>query len=182
MWFKNLLSKWTGADKIKEKAAADAEHLVKVAKEAQKTAQEFMNLKNQVEELISKLSQDAEEKKAEIAELEKVKKEEIAKIEAEKERLKLSPKEAATRKKEPWVSIINTHVDINSTTNGFFELDWNEYFIIQLKREGFGADGDREEDIVDRWFREMCATVVVGTGSNSEINAGLLRNELMKDY
>ena len=74
MWFKNLLSKWSGADKIKEKAAADAEHLVKVAKEAQKTAQEFMNLKNQVEELISKLSQDAEEKKAEIAELEKVKK------------------------------------------------------------------------------------------------------------
>ena len=33
--------------------------------------------------------------------------------------------------------------------------------MLQLKQEGYGADGDLDEEIVDRWFRELCANVVV---------------------
>lgn len=79
----------------------------------------------------------------------------------QEELAKLTPKDRATRKKEPWVGVLNTHVNKDNIRNGFFELDWNEYFVLQLKQEGYGADGDPDEEIVDRWFRELCANVVV---------------------
>lgn len=182
MWFKKMLSKWSGADQIKENAAKEAEQLVSIAKEAQKTAQDFIELKTQVEELVVKLNAEAEQKKKEIEELEQTKQDELAKLAAEKERIALTPKETATRKKEPWVAVVNTHIDSSSAKHGFFELDWNEYFITQLKLEGYGADGDREEDIIDRWFREMCATVVVSGDYGGSVSAGFLRNELEKNY
>lgn len=74
---------------------------------------------------------------------------------------KLTPKERATRKEEPWVGVLNTHVNKENIRNGFFELDWNDQFVLKLKQEGYGYDGDRDEEIVDRWFRELCANVVV---------------------
>ena len=40
----------------------------------------------------------------------------------------MTPKELATKNKEPWVSVLTTHVDKANPKNGFFELDWNEYF------------------------------------------------------
>jgi hypothetical protein len=87
---------------------------------------------------------------------------EAAKLALEQEELaKLTPKDRATRKKEPWVGVLNTHVNKDNIRNGFFELDWNEYFVLQLKQDGYGADGDNDEEIVDRWFRELCANVVV---------------------
>lgn len=87
---------------------------------------------------------------------------EAAKVAQEQEELaKLSPKDRATRKKEPWVGVLNTHVNKDNIRNGFFELDWNEYFVLQLKKDGYGVEGDPDEEIVDRWFRELCANVVV---------------------
>ena len=67
---------------------------------------------------------------------------------------KMTPKERATKKGEPWVAVLDTKVNIDNPRNGFFELDWNEYFIEQLKKSGSGFDGDPEEEIVDRWFRD----------------------------
>lgn len=87
--------------------------------------------------------------------------EEAKKALEQEELAKLTPKDRATRKKEPWVGVLNTHVNKDNIRNGFFELDWNEYFVLQLKQEGYGADGDPDEEIVDRWFRELCANVVV---------------------
>ena len=46
-------------------------------------------------------------------------------------------KETATKKKEPWVSVLTTHVDKTNPRNGFFELDWNEYFVQSLKLNGY---------------------------------------------
>ena len=55
---------------------------------------------------------------------------------------KLSPKELATEKKEPWVAVLETHVNKDNVRNGFFELDWNEYFVVQLRGAGYtGATG-----------------------------------------
>ena len=42
-------------------------------------------------------------------------------------------KEIATEKKEPWVAVMDTHVNKDNIRNGFFELDWNEYFVLQLR-------------------------------------------------
>jgi hypothetical protein len=83
----------------------------------------------------------------------------------EAERLaKLGPKELATEKKEPWVAVLDTHVNKDNIRNGFFELDWNEYFVLQLKEAGY--KGDTEEAVVDQWFQELCK----GVGSESGVD------------
>ena len=87
---------------------------------------------------------------------------------------KLSPKERATRKKEPWVGVIETHVNKDNVRNGFFELDWNDLFVLKLKQEGYGEDGDKDEEIIDRWFRELCANVVVDGDFGGPVNTGLI--------
>ena len=87
---------------------------------------------------------------------------------------KLSPKDRATRRKEPWVGVLETHVNKDNIRNGFFELDWNDPFVLKLKQEGYGEDGDKEEEIVDRWFRELCANVVVDGDFGGPINTGVI--------
>jgi hypothetical protein len=95
-------------------------------------------------------------------------------VQEQEELAKLSPKERATRKKEPWVGVIDTHVNKDNVRNGFFELDWNEPFVLKLKQEGYGVDGDLDEEIVDRWFRELCANVVVDGDFGGPINTGVI--------
>ena len=92
---------------------------------------------------------------------------------------KLSPKERATRRKEPWVGVIETHVNKDNVRNGFFELDWNDHFVLKLKQEGYGYDGDKDEEIVDRWFRELCANVVVDENL-PEVNTGVIDIQSVK--
>ena len=87
---------------------------------------------------------------------------------------KLSLKDRATRKKEPWVGVLETHVNKDNVRNGFFELDWNEQFVLKLKQEGYGYDGDKDEEIVDRWFRELCANVVTDGDYGGPINTGVI--------
>jgi hypothetical protein len=91
-----------------------------------------------------------------------------------------NPKEYATRRKEPWVGVIETHVNKENVRNGFFELDWNKYFIEQLRQQGYGLEGDNDEEIVDRWFRELCANVVVDGDYGGQINTGMLDVEAVK--
>ena len=78
--------------------------------------------------------------------------------------IKMGPKELATEKKEPWVAVLDTHVNKDNIRNGFFELDWNEYFVLQLKEAGY--KGDTEEAVVDQWFQELCR----GVGSEDGIS------------
>jgi hypothetical protein len=98
----------------------------------------------------------------------------LKQVEEVEEQAKLTPKDRATRKNEPWVGVLNTHVNKDNVRNGFFELDWNEPFVLQLKQEGYGADGDKDEEIVDRWFRELCANVVVDGDFGGPINTGVI--------
>jgi len=92
----------------------------------------------------------------------------------EAERAKMAPKDRATKLKEPWVGVLETHVNKDNIRNGFFELDWNEYFVLKLRQEGYGFDGDPEEEIVDRWFRELCANVVVDGDFGGAVNTGVI--------
>ena len=68
-----------------------------------------------------------------------------------------SPKEEATYNKQPWVGVLETHVNPDNPSNGFFELDWNEFFVLQLKSHGY--DGPTEESIVDAWFQNLCRNI-----------------------
>jgi len=93
---------------------------------------------------------------------------------------KLDPKTRATRKKEPWVGVLETHVNKDNIRNGFFELDWNDQFVLKLKQEGYGFDGDPDEQIVDRWFRELCANVVVDGDFGGAVNTGVIDIKTVK--
>ena len=132
---------------------------------------------------LDKLEEDiliAKEALAE-AEAKKIEAEQATKLAQEQEDLaKLSPKDRATRKKEPWVGVLNTHVNKENVRNGFFELDWNEHFVLKLKQEGYGADGDNDEEIVDRWFRELCANVVVDGDYGGPVETGSLDVQTVK--
>lgn len=114
----------------------------------------------------TKLKDEAEKKLKEVA--------------LEQDLAKLSPKDRATKLKEPWVGVLNTHVNKDNVRNGFFELDWNEQFVLQLKQEGYGLDGDKDEEIVDRWFRELCANVVVDGDYGGPVQTGTLDIQTVK--
>jgi hypothetical protein len=101
-------------------------------------------------------------------------------VQEQEEQAKLSPKERATRRNEPWVGVLNTHVNKDNVRNGFFELDWNEPFVLKLKQEGYGEDGDKDEEIVDRWFRELCANVVVDGDFGGPVNTGVIDIQSVK--
>ena len=73
-------------------------------------------------------------------------------------------KEIATEKGEPWVGILSLDIDPENLHQGAFELDWNDKFIANLIRAGYqGKPTDKDSDIVDRWFQNICRHVVMET-------------------
>lgn len=79
----------------------------------------------------------------------------------------LSEKEMATARKEAYVSVIDTHFDPNDPARGYFELDWNSFFIEELVKAGY--TGNNEEEIVDKWFNAICQNVVNEANMNREV-------------
>lgn len=75
-------------------------------------------------------------------------------------------KEIATEKKEPWVAVMDTHVNKDNIRNGFFELDWNEYFVLQLRTNGY--QGETDEAVVDLWFQDLCRNIGSEAGVNMD--------------
>jgi hypothetical protein len=85
-----------------------------------------------------------------------------AKAKEAAEYAKLGPREAATARKEAYIAVIDTKVNPENPRNGFFELDWNEYFIVQLKEAGYYGESD--EEIADRWFQDLCRNIGAESG------------------
>ena len=101
---------------------------------------------------------------------------EKAQVESDKMELlkQRDPKDYHTRKKEPWVNVIDVKVNEENVRNGFFELDWNKYFIAQLVESGYGVDNDPEEEIVDRWFRDIVHNMLGEEGQDTNRGSGLI--------
>ena len=87
---------------------------------------------------------------------------------------KKSAKEIATENGEPWVNVLNVELDPDNIGNGAFELDWNEEFIKKLWKAGYRDE--EENDMVDRWFQDVCRLVVLETYEKDE--AMVTRNDL----
>jgi len=126
---------------------------------------------------LDKLEEKLEQTNNLIAETEK-KAEEAVKAAEEAKAAELlaksTPKERATAKGEPWVSVLDTHVNKDNIRNGFFELDWNDLFVLQLKQAGYGFDGDPDEEIVDRWFRDIVRNMLAEEGQDTTRGAGYI--------
>jgi hypothetical protein len=127
-------------------------------------------IKNLLKKWIGLDKIEAETKQAEARLLETVEQERLA---------KLSPKELATEAKEPWVGVLQTHVAKDDLKNGFFELDWNEYFVLQLKQGGYA--GATEEEIVDQWFQELCRNIGAEEGIDMSRRGSGYVNRALRD-
>jgi len=80
-------------------------------------------------------------------------------------------KEIATEKGEPWVAILSMDIDPENLHQGAFELDWNDKFIANLVRAGYQMKADdKDSDIVDRWFQNVCRHVVMETWEQEVAN------------
>jgi hypothetical protein len=79
-----------------------------------------------------------------------------------------SPKELATKKKEPYVAVVGVELEEDNPGNGAFELDWNEYFVAKLVKAGYTGKDDAQ--IVDRWFQDICRNVVMENFEQWEAN------------
>jgi len=80
---------------------------------------------------------------------------------------KISEKEKATKNKEPYVNVLETHFDPKDPNNGYFELDWNSYFIDELRKAGY--TGENEEEIIDKWFKNLCQNVLAEDQMNKVV-------------
>lgn len=102
--------------------------------------------------------------------------EEKAALEAESDKkLKVKdPKAYATKKGEPWVNVLDMKVNEDNIRNGFFELDWNEPFIDSLIENGYGSEGDEQEEIVDRWFKDIVYNMLQEEGLDTNRGAGYI--------
>ncbi len=94
--------------------------------------------------------------------------EEKPKVEKKPKTEKKTPKQIATEKGEPYVTILSVEVDPENIGNGAFELDWNEFFVAKLVRSGYKGKDDSQ--IVDQWFQDVCRNVVLETFEQYEAN------------
>lgn len=116
-------------------------------------------------------------------ELDQIKQETVDALEAKKKVIE-TPKEIATRRSEPWVSVLDVNIDKKNPRNGYFELDWNHIFIEHLIIHGFGFENDPEEEIVDRWFRTLTTNMLAEHDIDSSYTTGGYINikQLTKDH
>ena len=91
-------------------------------------------------------------------------------------------KAKATKEKKPYIEVLETKLDPKNPRNGFFELDWNEYFVKDLRLGGY--QGDSEEEIVDAWFKELCGNIAKEQGvatPESPMGAGFINTKNIGD-
>jgi hypothetical protein len=120
-------------------------------------------------------------RKEQVAEQKKIKKEQAEALRIQQAEKKATPKEIATRKGEPYVAVLETHINKENIRNGFFELDWNDEFIVQLRLADYGFEGDPDEEIVDRWFRDLARNILADEGQDTTRSSGYINVSKLGD-
>ena len=92
---------------------------------------------------------------------------------------KKSPADLATERGEPYVNIVRMDVNPENISDGAFELEWNDIFVARLIKAGYqGKPDDKDSDIVDRWFQNICRNVVMETWEQEQaMNPGMRTNK-----
>jgi hypothetical protein len=105
----------------------------------------------ELEEVLAELGADSDEDK-ELAKLDvKLKNGKIGRAEYDKA--------VAEIKNEPWVNVLKLDVNPENAKAGYMELDWNDNFVKFLHDNGY--EGKDDEAIVNKWFNDVCRTVLV---------------------
>lgn len=86
------------------------------------------------------------------------------KAEPKPKKAEKTAKELATEKGQSYVNVLSMELDPENMAQGAFELDWNDKFIADLVRAGYQMKpDDKDSDLVDRWFQNVCRNVVLET-------------------
>jgi hypothetical protein len=94
-------------------------------------------------------------------------------------------KRAATIKGEPYIAVINSNFKPEDKLDGlYFEFDWNDLWIAELKANGY--QGFTDDQIVERWFQDLCRGVVDSgdiedDGQPIPFNSGRTINKVRRD-
>ncbi len=80
----------------------------------------------------------------------------ITKIEYQKERANIL--------EEPWIHVVSIGINKKNIQDGYFELDWNKWFIKSLEEGEFQGS---EEDLVNHWLQTVCQNIAL---ENMDIN------------
>jgi len=86
------------------------------------------------------------------------------KVETTSSKPKMSDKDKATAKGEPWVKVMEIEMNPDNPGEGYFELDWNQPFVEKLRNAGY--TGNNDEEIIDLWFTSLCRNI----GAEEEYN------------
>lgn len=82
-------------------------------------------------------------------------------------------KEIANLRGEPWIRIIDDGINPEKGIDGyFFEFDWNELWIAELRQAGYM--GATEEAIVEAWFQDVCRLEASASMGDAPINSGIV--------
>jgi hypothetical protein len=73
-------------------------------------------------------------------------------------------KELKTLNKEPYIHILNIDYNVQDGVHAI-EFDWNDYFIQELKENGY--TGKTDEELIDQWF--VALSTLVASESDSVI-------------
>ena len=88
---------------------------------------------------------------------------EIAKLDVQLKNSKIGKyeheKQVAELKEEPYVNVLKLDVNPENAKAGYMELDWNDHFVKFLHENGYR--GENDEDVVNKWFNDVCRTVLV---------------------
>jgi len=91
-------------------------------------------------------------------------------------------KKLADIKGEPYIAVISSDYDPSQSLNGFlFEFDWNAKWIEMLVSHGY--TGFSEDQIVQRWFEDLCRGVVAESMDDQPIpfNSGRVINRVPRE-
>jgi hypothetical protein len=154
MGLKNFISRVTGVDQIKQELFAELQSVKQQLDEA-----ETLRIEAEAEAEAAMIEAEDAKKAAEV---------QIKQAEEKAKIAQMTPKEQATIRGEPWISVLDTKFNPENPRNGFFEMDWNKPFIDSLISHGYGFDNDPEEEIVDRWFRELAYNILQESDIHTE--------------
>jgi hypothetical protein len=94
-------------------------------------------------------------------------------------------KRQATIKGEPYIAVINSNFKPEDKLDGlYFEFDWNDLWIEELKAAGY--QGFTDDQIVERWFQDLCRGVADSgdqedDGQPIPFNSGRTINKVRRD-
>ena len=79
---------------------------------------------------------------------------------------------------EPYVNVIHMDVNPENAKAGYSELDWNDHFVKFLHENGY--TGTSDEDVVNKWFNDVCRTVLIQEQADLDYGLQEERDDVIK--